>query len=63
MVRAPYLNPYVVCGFNASPLLITNGSPKFNSSATFINGQLVCLLPAGGFNLVVFNLNYFVSKI
>ena len=39
-------------------------SPEFNSSATFVNShsQLVCLLPVGVFNLVVFNLiNLFVK--
>ena len=35
------------------------GSPKFNSSDALVNSQLVCLLPVGIFNPVVFNLNYF----
>ena len=28
----------------------------------FVNSQLVCLLPVGVFNLVVFNLNYLFLK-
>ena len=33
------------------------GSPEFNSLATFVNSQLVCLRPVGIFNNVMFNLN------
>ena len=35
-----------------------HGSPEFKSSATLVNSQLVCLLPVGIFNNVMFNLNY-----
>ena len=43
------LNPEVAC---SSPALTTYlelflGRPQFNSSATFVNSQLVCLLPVG----------------
>ena len=30
------------------------GRPKFNSSITLVNSQLVCLLPVGSFNHVMF---------
>ena len=32
------------------------------SSAALVNSQLVCLLAAGNFNHVMFNLNYFFAK-
>ena len=44
--------------------LLYHGGLKFNSSATFVSNQLVCLLPAGDFNLVMFNsVAIFVSEI
>ena len=40
-----------------------HGRPEFNSSATLVNSQLVCLLPVGVFNLVMFNFKLFVSDV
>ena len=34
------------------------GSPEFNSSTTLVNSQLVCFLPVGVFNHVMFDLDY-----
>ena len=34
------------------------GSPEFKSLATLVNSQLVCLLPVGILNSVMFSLNY-----
>ena len=50
------LNPEVM---GSSPTLTTQlelflGRPQFNSSATFVNSQLVCLLPVGILNHVMF---------
>ena len=39
------------------------GSPKFNSSAALVNSQLVCLLPVGSFNHVIFNLKLFLCDV
>ena len=44
---------------SSSPALTTKlelflGRTQFNSSATFVNSQLVCLLPAGTLNHVMF---------
>ena len=39
-----------------------NRVPEFNSSVTLVNSQLVCLLPVGIFNHVIFNLNYSFMK-
>ena len=33
-------------------------SPEFKSSTTLINGHLLCLLPVGILNPIVFELNY-----
>ena len=37
-------------------------SPEFNSSAALVNSHLVCLLPVGILNHVMFNLNYFLCE-
>ena len=52
------------CGFKSRSdhlLELFCDSPEFSSSATFVNSQLVCLLPVGVFNLV-FNLSYLFLK-
>ena len=38
------------------------GSREFNSSAALVKKQLVCLLPVGIFNYVIFYLNYLFLK-
>ena len=36
-----------------------HGSPEFKSSATLVNSQLICHLPVGILNNVMFSLKYF----
>ena len=38
------------------------GIHEFNSSDTLVKSHLVCLLPVGSFNTLMFNLNYFFMK-
>ena len=60
MVRAPDLKSRGL-GFKSRSdhyLDLFHGSPKFKSSATLVNSQLVCLLPVGILNNVMFNLNH-----
>ena len=54
MVRAPDLKSGSP-GFkfrSARYLELFHGPPKFNSSATLVNSQLVCPLPVGSYNLL-----------
>ena len=65
MDRAPDVN-FGGRGFKSRSdhsLELFHGTPEFNSSATLVNSQLVCVLPLGVFNLVMFNLKLFVSDV
>ena len=60
MARALYLQSggpeFKSCFGNYLDLFL--GGPVFNSSATLVNGQLVCLLPFGILEHVMFYLKY-----
>ena len=52
-------NPVVPVSSRSDHYLdLFHGSPKFRSSATLVNSQLVCLRLVGILNNVMFNLNY-----
>ena len=42
-------------------LYLFHSSPVFKSSTTLVNSQLVCLLPVGFLNNVMFNLSYLLQ--
>ena len=49
--------------YSPYPRLEIGAGSEFNSSATFLTGQLVCLLPVGLFNHVMFNLKKLFLKL
>ena len=57
VIRAPHLKsvgPGVQIPFRPLANVVLS-SPEFNSSAALVNSKLVCLLPVGVLNLVMFS--------